>query len=243
MTRKIQLLLGAALAMAAASAATAESVRAAAQAAAFAPPAGPMVLTREVRKTFGDGQVFVSRRRYAVRFAPQGEGWTLDGTLIASEVEAPPGVPPQLAELERNRRDDGLFPMHLDGAGMIVDQPGSSDPVTSGRALAAVGTALAGSNLSAADRQAASAFAASLHAQARAAGGNWPPDLFRPRRGLSSETRTMPAGGGAQGRVTIAITAGTGSGGLMERLERRVVTEAGGTSRLSVETWTLVQAR
>ncbi|MBC2664573.1 hypothetical protein H7F51_03455 [Novosphingobium flavum] len=252
-TRKFELLLGAALAvgMPAPAVLAADAPRAvslpAPAARPFIPPAGPQVLTREVRKEFGNresgkGGELVSRRSYAIRFVPEGSGWLVEGTLIGSEVEAPPMVAPELLEIERNRGDGGLFPLRLDSKGLIVSQAGSSDPASEAAVLKAAGTVLAG-KMSEADRGAVLAMAGRLQAQARTMGGNWPVDLFRPRAGEHSEVRDLPLAGGASGKVTITIAAVEQADGLLGRLERKVVTETAGTSRRSVETWTLARAR
>lgn len=210
---------------------------------AFVPPSERMVLTRELRKTMGNGRIFLSRRSYAVRFVPVADGWSVQGTLVTSEVEAPPGVPPQLVELERSRSDGGLFPIALDRAGLIVRQPGPSDPRASAAALVAARDALGRSALSSNDRAAATALVAQLQVQSNAAGGNWPVDLFRPPAGERDEVRTFPLASGSEGRVTVSIAAADAPDGVLERLERKVVTEAAGTSRVSVETWTLARSR
>lgn len=249
MTSKIELLLGAALAaLTAVPAHAAEGPRtdtmpprAAPQ--DFAPPQSPLVLTRELRKDFARGGELVARRRYAIRFVPEGNGWRVEGALVTSEVEAPETVSPQLLEIERTRSDEGLFPMRLDRRGLIVNQPGAADSANEAAMLAAARRFLADRGLPEGDRAAALALAERLQAQSRAAGGNWPVDLFRPRPGEHSEVRTLPALDGASGRVTITIAADDRPDGLLERLERRVVTEAAGSSRRSVETWTLSRAR
>ena len=246
MKRKLRLLVGAVLAGAVVPGGAMAGERAGPAAdggAVFAPPGAPMVLTRELRKTLVDGQSFVSRRRYAIRFVPSLDGWQVEGTLLASEVEAPADVPAALVELERTRSDEGLFPLRLDRAGLIVAQQGSHDPQSSARALAAAQSYLATSPLSSADRSAAGALTARLQAQTRAAGGNWPADLFRPVPGERSEVRRIPLGGGADGKVTVTMAAAGSPAGVLERLERRVVTETAGSRRLSVETWTLARAR
>lgn len=212
-------------------------------AAPFVPPHEPMVLTRELRKVMGDGKAFTARRSYAIRFVPEGEGWRVEGSLLSSEVEAPPGVPPQLAELERTRPDTGLFPLRLDRAGMIVDQQGARDPRTSAALLEQARATLARSSLSEAERRSAEALVIQLQAQAKAAGGNWPVDLFRPRDAARSETRALPLGPGMDGQVRVTVAAQEAPGGMMERMERKVVTETAGTRRTSVETWTLAHSR
>lgn len=208
-------------------------------AAAFDPPGEPLVLTRELRKGFGAAHEFVSRRRYEIRFVPERGGWRVDGTLIASEVDAPPGMAPQLAELERTRSDTGLFPIHLDAAGAILVQPGANDPAANARMLDAAQSVLASTGMASAERAAALELAAQLQVQARAAGGNWPEDLFHPAPGRHSESRKLALGGAGEGKVTVTIDAAGDPRGLLSRLQRRIITETAGSSRLSIETWTL----
>jgi len=245
--RKEHVLVAALAACSAAAPALAAGVEAQRSAAdstsAFVPPRESMVLTRELRKVLGDGQVFTARRSYAIRFVPDGEGWRVEGSLLASEVEAPPGVPPQLAELERTRPDTGLFPLRLDRAGMILEQQGARDPRTSAALLDQARATLARSSLSDAERKGAEALVVRLQAQARAAGGNWPADLFHPRAAGRSETRNLPLVAGLDGQIRVTVAVRETPAGLMERMERKVVTEAGGTSRTSVETWTLARSR
>ena len=249
MRHRYDLLLGAALAALATPALAADAAPPAGTApheaadAAFSAPTGPLVLTRELRKTVAGNHEFVSRRRYAVRFAPEGAGWRVEGTLVSSEVEAPARMDPRLVELERARGDEGLFPLKLDRSGMIVAQSGGEDPRNDARTLAAATAVLGKAGLSPEDRAAALRLAAGLQAQARAAGGNWPVDLFRPRTGERSEVRRFPLGDHGEGRVTITVAAAGDARGVMERLQRRIVTETAGTSRLSVETWTMTRAR
>jgi len=243
MTRKIDLLLGAALlAGAAVPPAHAAGERPGpAAVAAFAPPEGAL-LTRELRKDFARGGELVSRRTYAIRFVPEGAGWRVEGNLVDNAVEAPPGVAPELIALERNRADSGLFPLHLDAQGLIVRQAGGSDPANEAATITAAQGFLAG-KLPETDRAAAVAMAVALQARARSAGGTWPADLFRPRPGARREVRRLPVGNGSAGTVTITVSAADRADGLLERLERRVVTETAGSRRTSTETWTLALAR
>ena len=206
--------------------------------AVFNPPAGSVLLTRELRKTLSDGKVIVSRRRYAIRFHPNATGYRVDGELVSADVEAPPELA-QLADVERTRTDEGLFPLALDRDGLILEQQGADDPAAAARTMAAAREFLAKAQMTDAERAAALAMVAKLQTQARSAGGNWPADLFRPASGEHQESRELPLPDGSTGKVTVTITASDAAGGLLDRMQRRVVTELGGSARLSTETWTL----
>jgi hypothetical protein len=234
----VQLMQGATLAaLAAAAPACAAPARAAP--AAFHPPEAQVLLTRELRKALPDGEQIVSRRRYYIRFVPQGAGYGVEGDLVGAEVEAPPELA-RLAEVERTRSDEGLFPLMLDNAGMIVAQSGDNDPAAEARTMAEAKAYLAQqTELSEADRAAALAMVAKLQAQARASGGNWPADLFRPADGERRESRELPLPDGSAGKVTVTINASDTPDGLLANFQRQIVTELEGTSRLSTETWTL----
>jgi len=247
MSRKIELLLGAALAAGlvpglAAGTPRTDVARLPAAADRFAPPAGPLVLTRELRRQMGTSGSFVSRRSYQISFRPKDDSWRVEGTLLSSEVEAP-GVAPEFVELERARRDVGLFPLELDSHGMIVTQRATTDRVAEAKMQSVAASTLAHAGIAAPSREAALAMMASLVARASQNGGTWPADLFVSRAGERVETRSLPLGDGSAGKVTISIRAAEGSNGLVERFERRVVTETAGTSRQSTETWTIALAR
>lgn len=232
-------LLGAALAaLSAATTASAAAATAHSSPGTFNPPAGPVLLTRELRKALSDGKEVVSRRRYAIRFHPNATGYRVEGELVGADVDAPPELA-QLADVERTRSDEGLFPLALDRHGLILEQQGADDPAAAARTMAAARDFIVKAQMTDAERTAALAMVAKLQAQARAAGGNWPADLFRPASGEHQESRELPLPDGSTGKVTVTITATDAPGGLLDRLQRRVVTELGGSARLSTETWTL----
>lgn len=263
MTRKLELLLGAALAaIAPATAAYASGPHNGGTAirslprnqdgTGFRPPENAVLLTRELRKTLSDGHQFISRRHYALRFLPRADGYLVEGDLIRSEVESPPELAP-LAEMERTRRDTGLFPLRLDRNGMILAETGpesspEASPLDSAPVISAAAAYLKQGAVTQTDRAAALTMVSHLQAQARTSGTNWPIDVFHPAPGERTEIREleMPGTtgpGGLTGKVTITLNASKAPSGLLERFQRQVVTELAGTRRLSVETWTLASAR
>ena len=234
--------LGAAMVALAVPAGMAMAPPASAQSPRFHAPQGPVVLTREVRRTLADGQQLVVRRRYLVRFVPTASGYTVTGNPAGVEVEAPAAMA-ELAEVERRRADLGLFPLQLDAAGLIVARPAPAESVEATRARAAMSAYLARTDLTAQERTAAQAMAVKLQAQGQAAGNSWPADLFHPASGHRQEDRDVTLPDGRTGQVSVTVDASNGSGGLLAHMERRVVTRLDGTERLSLERWTLAGAR
>lgn len=208
----------------------------------FRAPAGPHVLTREVTRTLGDGKQIVSRRRYAIRFEPIADGTRVDGDLIGVEVDAPAEMA-ALAEVERSRPDNGLFPLVLDAAGVIVARPAAARSVDDARAQTAMAAYLQRQDLTDTQRAAALTTATRLQAQAGATGNTWPADLFRPVATPRQEQRELPLPEDRAGRITATIEASGGPDGLLAWLERRVVTEIAGTARHSIERWSLEPRR
>jgi hypothetical protein len=102
---------------------------------AFAPPTGPVTMTRTLVRNLADGKQIIVTRRYLIRFTPEGDGYRLDGEQIDAEVVAPSALS-GLAEIERKRIDKGLFPARLDARGMIRPARLDRDPDTTSAALA-----------------------------------------------------------------------------------------------------------
>lgn len=207
----------------------------------FAPPESPLVLTRTVWRTLADGKEIVVRRRYAVRFSRQEDGFTLEGRLLDASVEAPPMLA-ALADIERQRSDAGLFPMRLDGAGRIrPGTPAESAPaVRRESAVAQAHGMLAASPLTLTQRQESGTFLRQLAAQGAAA--SWPVDLFNPTSAERVERRRISLPGGQEGEVAVSVKAlGLQADGLPSEVERTVTTVLAGTARTSRERWTLSQ--
>lgn len=209
----------------------------------FAPPQSPLVLSRTIWRSLPDGKHIMVRRRYAVRFSADGDGYVVDGNLIDATVEAPPRVE-MLAELERRRPDTALFPMRLDRDGLIKGEAGPRAELP-GRADAAHGSEriLANSELAAAARKQASATLAQVLAAANA-GAAWPADLFNPRRVRHHETRRIPLPGGTEGEIDVSINvagnvADSDGTALPQQFERTVTTTLDGSQRITRELWTI----
>lgn len=231
------LLAGCAFALAA-SAGAENTVTRTPPATAFSAPAGSLTLTREMRRTIGRSKQIVTRRSYEIRFIPEGEGWRVDGTLISSEVEAPAELA-ELAALEKARKDDGLFPLTLDSQGLIVAQRAPADAAATDKARAVANQAVEKINMTSSDKTVAKQMIQRIATQSQASSGSWPVDLFRPPVEPVIDVRSIALPDGNQGRVTVTMLARPNSTGGLQQLDRRVLTEIGGTSRLSEETWSM----
>ena len=209
----------------------------------FAAPGQPMMLTRMLRHELGAGQEVVTRRSYLIQMTAMATGFRVDGDLTGVEVTVPPNLEP-IAQLERDRRDDGLFPILLDRQGAISSQSASAAPVVPPAAHKVASTIIAGAALSSGERAEALHF---VDALLNARGGvltQWPADLFRPAEARRTTTTRFPLANGETGEVSVTLEAAAdGQCGLLRAFDRMVVTNIGGLQRLSHERWTLVPAR
>lgn len=211
-------------------------------AALFVPPATELVLTRTIHRPLTGGRELLARRRYAVRIVADGAGYRVDGQLIDCAVEAPPALH-AIAELERQRADSGLFPIRLDAAGRIVE-PGVARPAANPRqGVALVAERVSQSLLSRPEKAQATSFLTTIAARG-ANGAEWPRDLFRPVPGRRSEVKRLALPDGSEGTVTVSTAARASSAnGLLEAIERVVVTDMGGDRRETREEWSLTPAK
>lgn len=206
---------------------------------AFAPPRDPLILSRTLVRELRDGAAIVATRRYRVTFHPRADGWEVEGTLVASEVDVPPALA-AIAAFERDRPEDGLFPMRLDHTGRIV-----SEAASSGLGREAVIGALGAARQMAGTSEAAApgGFLTQLGAAAASPGGGqtgWPEALFLPHglSGTSEQTFILPDG--SNGSVLVLLDSDAAPAlATMGRARRTVVTQVSGTRRVAREEWTL----
>ena len=203
----------------------------------FAPPDAQMVLTRTLHRPLPDGNAIVTTRSYAVRIVPMGNGYRVEGTLIEAKAEAPPMLA-ALAEIERKRTDEGLFPILLDENGMIASGGALLADGSLNRSTEIATAAIGKAGLNRSDLAQTTAFVSQLGSHA--ARSQWPADIFRPLPGRRSESRAIPLPGGEQGSVTIEIVGeGPDLDGQIAALDRVVTTDLAGDRRLTREHWQL----
>lgn len=194
----------------------------------FTAPTEPMKLTRVLERALGDGNAVVVTRSWRVRFEPRSDGYSVEGELIAAEVEAPPRLA-KLAEVVRNNPQNGLFPMTLDRAGIIVTEEPEDLPPVAGL------TEAAKNYVEGRDRETQERAMRYVLAAQQAGSrmmSRWPADLFYPAHGPRGGERTLAAPGG-EGSLTVRFS-GTldAEGRHLATAERRIVTRVGIASAL-----------
>lgn len=205
----------------------------------FIPPASPMQFSRKLVRNLSDGNAIIVTRKWLVQFETIGAGFALRGQQISVDVQAPAALK-RLADLEKNRSDNGLFPVMLTKRGIILGQSGSADKRDVDRAIAIARQQIATSELSANDRIPVQSFLKTLQDSGAVATTTLPPDLFVPQQLSSHQQESMELPGGLEGTIIIAFTAQVEEGtGLLRRAERVVTTQIGQTRQLSSEQWTL----
>lgn len=210
----------------------------------FAPPTQvPMLLSRKVVRELSGGAAIVATRRYRVMFRQVADGWEIDGALVASEIDVPPALT-EIAAIERDRPDDGLFPMRLDRTGQIVATPAAT---RIGREAVASAVAAARRLTGAGEAAASPGFLDEVGAAAASPGGGqtpWPEALFLPDGLHGTVEQSFPLPDGSAGSVQIALESDPNvtPAATMRRASRTVVTEVAGTRRVAREEWTLVPA-
>ncbi|MGI8942670.1 MAG: hypothetical protein ACR2FJ_00265 [Qipengyuania sp.] len=202
-------------------------------------PAGNYRLTRELVRGLSDGAEIVVTRSWACRFEPVGAGQHVSGEQIDVQVAAPSVLAP-LAQIERARKANELFPILLDRAGLIAGPPSAASGPAVAEAVDAAMKLYRRFRANAAVIEDARRFMAELQQTAAAMVSQIPRDLFYPIAGEHREAREVPLPGGAIGRFEVVASAiADGRTGLMASSSREIATTAHGRRTLSRETWTL----
>ena len=220
-------------------AASAWPARAHTPAARFSPPHGSWLYERRLERTLGDGARLEVTRSFAVSFAHEAEGYRVDGEQVGVEASAPEALA-TFARMERERRDDGVFPLLLDAEGRI--RPGAK-PYLAAHVDEPVREAGIRHDRQAHDPAAREELRRFMEAIRRSAGElltELPIDLFAPDEVPRIERREVGLPDGSTGLVTMTFTAHRDPAtGLMRQAMREVITDLGGSRRHTAERWRL----
>jgi hypothetical protein len=210
-----------------------------AEAARFAPPGVPMRYVRRLERSLADGEKLVVTRSFAVRFEPAGEGYRILGQQLGVETEAPEKLA-AFMRIERERREDGLFPLLLDAHGRITGSEAAPLPARLDEAVREAVAMIDRRPRPAADRAELLRFVNAIDQSAGKLVSALPHDLFAPAPEPRRETREVALPGGETGILTLTFSATADPGtGLMQEAEREVLTELAGETRRTLETWRL----
>lgn len=208
----------------------------------FAPASGPMIFTRRLERALAGGAALVVARSFAVGFSAGADGWTVRGEQVGVTVDAPRRIA-QLAALERQRVETGIFPLTLDTAGLIVGGPDPKPGKELEEALAIVRRGLDRSPVAAGERPQLEAFVRAVHESSARVAALLPTDLFAPRDAPTHAERGIALPGGGAGTIEVTFTAVTDPAtGVMRSARREIVTAIGDDRRLTREDWTLAPA-
>lgn len=205
----------------------------------FEPPATPMLYTRRLQRELKDGKLFVVTRSFAIRFEPAEDGYRVTGEQVGVEVDAPPQLA-RFVQMERERVEQGLFPLRLTRAGQIMGLKDVEQAPQLDEAIAQVLTTIAEVVKPAEDAAQLARFAQAIHENALLLMTTLPPDLFAPERADHQESRTLNLPDGTEGVVTASYTmARAPETGLLTQAQREIITTVAGHNKRTVESWTL----
>lgn len=204
-------------------------------------PSGAFRLERILTRDLAGGAAIVVTRGWRIAFAGDDAGMMVSGEQTFADVAAPPALA-ALADIERSRSASEVFPLALDGAGLIRSSSRDLNGAPLVRALE-TGRALVHSlPLVAADRRDAHSFMAQLAGLSAGAVSRMPRDLFFPQPGRDTTTRVIALPGGGAGSIAVISSASAAADtGLLVTSERRIVTRIEDSERNASERWTLTR--
>ena len=209
----------------------------------FAPPMTPFQYERGLRRYLVGGAKLEVRRTFSIRIVPTVGGFRVEGTQAGVTVDAPAGLE-AFAELERERTEDGIFPIALDSQGWILSGTPHTDTQAFEVAVKTASERISAINITGGERASLQDFVEAVHRAGASLTTQLPADLFSPMGDQPVvNTQTIAIPGGGQGQVSTVYSAQTyPDTGLMRQARREVVTEMEGDQRRTVEDWRIVPA-
>lgn len=205
----------------------------------ISPPAGAFRLERALRRELVGGAAIEVTRHWRISFAADASGLTVLGEQIFCEVAAPEALAP-LAAIERARSASRVFPLALDGAGLIRGGRNDGSAAELSRALDTGRALLRALPASPTRAEEAKRFMAQLAAMGAEAVSRLPRDLFFPTPGEAATTREIALPGGAKGAILVTARASAApDSGLLAASERLIVTRLPDGDRRAEERWSL----
>ena len=201
-----------------------------------------MVLSRRLERPLSDGQKIVVTRKWLVRFTNFSQGISVSGHQIDVQVDAPMNLA-ALADIERNRSTDGMFPILLTPSGLISTAGNREAASDVARAVRTVENMIAESGASRGEQLAAAQMLAQLQMASGSMFDNLPPDLFFPRGKAVHDIRPVYLPDGSKGQLELDYDAQTApAASWLHHASRKIVTKLGDSARYALEIWSLEPA-
>jgi len=178
-------------------------------------------------------------RSWKVWFERNGAGAQVFGQQESVVVRAPNVVAP-LAEVERTRPTDTLYPVTLNSAGLIVVHGPSIRDVDARKALAHATKLVAARDRPAEIKLLERRDLEQIAQQFSAFGESLPADLFFPSGRSLKQTRSLALPNGKRGSYTSTYqTSATRGRRWLKEARRAIVTNINGIERAASEAWSL----
>jgi hypothetical protein len=202
-----------------------------------------MLFRRTLRRELGGGFAIVAQRDFEIRFQRVAGGFQIGGRQVAVTVDAPPSLE-AYARLEREREEDGMFPLVLNERGLIRFGPEGLRPDANIESALELAMAQLSGELAAQDeREQARSFILGLQRAAGTLSSAMPVDLFVPPETIQRASRRIDLPDGTGGSLSTEFSGTIApDSGLLADARRVIVTETGGSRRETDETWTLHSA-
>jgi len=208
----------------------------------FAPPAGELLYRRRLTRELGNGEAIIATREFAIRFRMSAGAFRVTGRQISSEIEAPAALA-EVARIERERIETGVFPLLLDRSGRILGHAANgaeAAPAERGAAARELEAMVQRGPLPAEPRQEAEIYLRTMAEANSLVTAQLPTELFVPPAREWREERSIALPGGQRGMLSV-LFGGTADpvDGLMRSAYRKIETRLEGTVRRTREEWTL----
>jgi len=153
-------------------------------------PTGPMVLSRRLSRDLHDGEKIIVERSWQIQFERTARHIEIGGQLISANVQAPARLK-ALADIEQNQRKEGMFPLVLSEAGLLVSGTPTDGRESISLAVNAAQQIIAQSPLSLSHKAQSNQHLMQMQRAAQPLIETMPADLFFPTRQPISDRQTI----------------------------------------------------
>ena len=205
-------------------------------------PQGEMVLSRRLERPLMDGRKIIVARKWQVHFTNFPQGISVTGRQIDVTVEAPMQLA-ALADIERSRSTNAMFPILLTPGGLInaAGKREADSDVT--RAVHAAENIIASAGIGRGQQLAAAQVLIQLQMASGSMFDNLPPDLFFPRGRAIRDIRPVHLPDGSTGQFELNYEAQSApAASWLQHASRKIVTRLGDSTSYTLEMWSLEPA-